>query len=249
MKKAAIALLVLLVLLVVADFGTAAAAEYQVSKRLRGHLELPDEPAVKINGFPFLTQAFAGDYRDVDVAADRVTVAKLRNIGVEATLRHVRVPLSELLSGSADSVHVDEVVGRARIQVSELGNVINVEDLRIEQVSEQAQPAAQTSSSGTGPVRLIGTTEVLGQRPEVTILGSVDLVDGFIQVTANDIEVNGQQALPSIVRQGLLRGFTARLDPGALPFEITPTSIRVENDTLVVEGTARDLELSPAGVS
>jgi len=248
-KKAAIALLVLLVLLVVADFGTAAAAEYQVSKQLRGHLALPDDPAVKINGFPFLTQAFAGDYRDVDVAADRVTVAKLRNIGVEATLRHVRVPLSELLSGSPDSVHVDEVVGRARIQVSELGNVINVEDLRIEQVSEQAQAATPASTNGTGQVRLIGTTEVLGQRTEVTILGSVDLVDGFIQVTANDIEINGQQALPSIVRQGLLRGFTARLDPGALPFEITPTSIRVENDTLVVEGTASDLELSPAGAS
>lgn len=249
MKKAAIVLLVLVGLLVAIDFGTAAAAEYQVSKRLRGHLALPDDPAVRINGFPFLTQAIAGDYRDVDVTADRVTVARLRNIGVEATLRDVRVPLSDLLSGSADSVRVDEIVGRARIQVTELGKVIDVEDLRIEPVPDDQQRTTQPNSGGTGTVRLIGTTDVAGRPTEVTILGSVDLVDGQIQVTANEVEVNGGLTLPPIVRQGLLRGFTARLDPGALPFEITPTSIRVENDTLVVEGTVRNIELSSTGVS
>jgi len=243
-KKAAIVLLVLVGLLVAIDFGTAAAAEYQVSKRLRGHLALPDDPAVRINGFPFLTQAIAGDYRDVDVSADRVTVAKLRNIGVEATLHHARVPLSDLLSGSADTIKVDEVVGRARIQVSELGEVINVEDLRIEPVSDDQQTTTPPpDSGGTGPIKLVGTTEVLGQRTEVGIIGSLDLVDGQIQVTANDIEINGGPALPAFVRQGLLRGFTARLDPGALPFNIVPTAIRTENDTLVVEGIAKDVVL------
>ena len=250
MKKAAIALLVLVGLLVALDFGTAAAAEYQVSKRLRGHLGLPDDPAVRINGFPFLTQAIAGDYRDVEVTADRVTVARLRNIGVEATLHHVRVPLSELLSGSADSVHVDEVLGRARIQVTELGKLINVEDLRIEPVSDQGQTTSQSPAggNGTGTVKLIGTAEVAGQSSEVSITGSLDLIDGQIQVTAHDIEVAGAPELPAVLRQGLLRGFTARLDPGALPFSVTPTSIRVENDTLVVEGIARDIELNASGV-
>lgn len=248
MKKAAIILLVLVGLLVAIDFGAAAAAEYQVSKRLRGHLALPDDPAVRINGFPFLTQAVAGDYKDVDVSADRVTVARLRNIGVEATLHHVRVPLSDLLSGSADTVRVDEVVGRARIQVAELGKVIDVEDLRIEPVSDDQPITAPADGSGTGPVKLIGKTDVTGQELEVAITGSVDLVDGQIQVTANDVEINGGPALPAIVRQGLLRGFTARLDPGALPFNITPTAIRVEDDTLVVEGTARDVEINAATV-
>jgi hypothetical protein len=253
-KKAAIVLLVLIGLLVAVDFGAAAAAEYQVSKRLRGHLGLPDDPAVRINGFPFLTQAIAGDYRNVEVTADRVTVARLRNIGVEATLLHVRVPLSELLSGSADSVHVDEVIGRARIQVAEVGKMIDVEDLRIEQVPEEDQPTPTTSpsASGTGTVKLIGTAEVAGQRTEVAIIGSLELVGGQIEVTAHDVELGGNAAsdqLPPALKQQLLRGFSARLDPGALPFTVTPTSIRLENDTLVVEGTARDIELTTAGVS
>lgn len=255
MKKAAIVLLVLIGLLVAIDFGTAAAAEYQVSKRLRGHLGLPEDPAVRINGFPFLTQAIAGDYRNVEVTADRVTVARLRNIGVEATLKHVRVPLSELLSGSPDSVHVDEVVGRARIQVTELGKMIDVEDLRIEPVADDdgvTTTPPSTDGSGTGTVKLIGTTEVNGQRTEVAIIGSLELVGGQIQVTAHDVELGGNAAsdvLPPALKQQLLRGFTARLDPGALPFTVTPTAIRLENDTLVVEGTARNIELTSAGVS
>jgi LmeA-like phospholipid-binding len=252
-KKAAIVLLVLIGLLVAIDFGTAAAAEYQVSKRLRTHLGLPDDPAVRINGFPFLTQAIAGDYRSVEVTADRVTVARLRDIGVEATLQHVRVPLSELLSGSADSARVDQIVGRARIRVAELGKMIDVENLRIEQVTDDTQTTAPPQDgSGTGTVRLIGNAEVLGERTEVAIVGSLELVGGQIQVTAHDVEIAGNaasDALPAQVKQQLLRGFSARLDPGALPFEITPTGIRLEDDTLIVEGNVRDIQLSPSGVS
>lgn len=253
MKKVAIILLVLVGLLVAADFGAAAAAEYQVSKRLRGHLDLPEDPAVRINGFPFLTQAIAGDYRNVEVTADRVTVAKLRNIGVEATLEHVRVPLSDLLSGSAESVRVDKVTGRARIQVSELGKLINVEDLRIERIPGEDQTTTtqnpgDSGTGGTGPIKLTGTTEIDGRRVDVGIAGSLDLVDGQIQVTAREVEVAGLPQLPAALRLNLLRGFSARLDPGSLPFTVTPTALRVENDTLVVEGTAHDIELSASGV-
>jgi hypothetical protein len=248
-KKAAIILLVLVGLLVVVDYSAAAAAEYQVSKRLRGHLELPDDPAVRISGFPFLTQAIAGDYRNVEITADRVTVARLRNVGIEATLKHVRVPLPDLLSGSAETVHVDEVVGRARIQVAELGKLINVEDLRIEPVPDEDQTTTmQTPDGGTGTIRLTGTADVAGRRVEVGIIGSLDLIDGQIQVTAREIEVAGIPELPDSLRVNLLRGFSARLDPGALPFTVTPTALRVENDTLVVEGTARNIELNASGV-
>jgi LmeA-like phospholipid-binding len=248
-KRAAIILLVLVGLLVVADFGAAAAAEYQVSKRLGRHLDLPDDPAVRINGFPFLTQAIAGDYRNVEVTADRVTVARLRNIGVEATLEHVRVPLSDLLGGSAESVRVDEVTGRARIPVNELGKLINVEDLRIERLPDDDQTTTTAQNpGGTGTVKLTGTTEVAGTRAEVGIVGSLDLVDGQIQVTAREVEVAGIPELPAALRLSLLRGFSARLDPGALPFTVTPTGLRVENDTLVVEGTVRNIELNASGV-
>ena len=247
MKKLAIVLVVLIGLLVAADFGAAAVAEYQVSKRLRGHLDLPDDPAVRVNGFPFLTQAFGGDYREVEVTADRVTVARLRDIGVEATLHHVRVPFSDLVSGSADTVRVDEVVGRVRIQASALGELINVDDLVVENVSDRDRPAGAPALPDNA-VKLIGTADVLGQRLKVSVIGSLDLVGGQIQVTAHDVEVDGQE-LPTATVQTVLRLFTTRLDPGALPFTVTPTSVTADNGALVVEGTARDVVLNSGGVA
>lgn len=249
-RKAIVAALVLLGLAVAADYGTAAAAEYQVSQQLGSHLGLADDPAVRINGFPFLTQALSGDYRDVDVTADRVAVARMRNIGVEATLHHVRVPLSDLLSGSVQRVPVDEVVGRVRIQITELGQLIDVADLRIEAIGEDESDVAVGADSA-GLVQMTATTDVAGQRSEVTVIASLDLSGGQIQISAHEVEVAGigTDQLPASVRSDLLGGFTAQLDPGALPFQVTPTAIRVENDTLVVEGTVQDVELTAGSLS
>lgn len=247
LKKAAIVLVVLIGLLVAIDFGAAAMAEYQVSKRLREHLELQDDPSVRVNGFPFMTQAFGGDYDEVEVTADRVTVARLRDIGVEATLRHVRVPFSELVSGSADSVRVDEVVGRVRIQASALGELINVDDLVVEEVTDRDKPS-DGSTLPPNAVKLIGTVDLLGTRTKVAVIGSLDLSGGQVQITAHDVEVDGQDLPPAAV-QTVLQLFTTRLDPGTLPFTVTPTSVTADDGTLVVEGTARDVSLSANGVS
>lgn len=242
-KKAAIVLVVLLGLLVVADFSAAAMAEYQVSKRLREHLELQDDPSVRINGFPFTLQAFDGDYREIEVTADRVTVARLRDIGVEATLRHVRVPFSELVSGSADSVRVDEVVGRVRIQAAALGELINVENLVIEEVDDRDR--ADGADLPANAVKLAGTVEVLNTRTKVSVISSLDLSGGQVQITAHSVEVGGQE-LPADAVQAVLNIFTTRLDPGALPFTVTPTSVTADNGSLVVEGTAHNVALSSA---
>lgn len=247
MKKAAIVLVVLVGLLVVADFGAAAAAEYQVSKRLRGHLNLPDDPAVRINGFPFLYQAFTGDYRDVDVAADRVAVARLRNLGVEATLHHVRVPFSELVSGSAKQVRIDEVVGRVRVQAAEVEALIGVQDLQIEEVGDRDKTAAGQPVPADA-VKLIGSTDVLGQQTRVNVIASLKLVDGFVQIQPHTVQVNGQTLLPAI-EKAVMNMFTVRLDPGRLPFTVTPTAVRADNGALVVEGNARDVVINTGGTT
>lgn len=245
MKKLVIVAVVLVGLLVAIDFGSAAVAEYQVSKRLRGHLNLQDDPAVRISGFPFLFQAFTGDYRNVEVSADGVTVARLRDIGVEATLHHVRVPFSDLASGSADSVRVDEVIGRARIRAAELGTLIGVKDLAVADATQHdlTLPGQKLPENA---VKLSGTTDVTGSPIHVTVIGSLELVGNQVQVTALGVKVDGQTLAP-IAEQAILRLFTTRLDPGVLPFTVTPTAVRADNGTLVVEGTARDVVLGTTG--
>jgi hypothetical protein len=249
-RKLVIVLAVLLGLLVATDFGAAAAAEYQVSTRLRSHLSLPEEPAVRINGFPFLLQAAVGDYREVEVSADRVTVARLNDIGVEATLHHVRVPFSQLVSGSADTVPVDEVVGKARIRASELGKLINVDDLSVEEITDRDRTLAADAGKPVpaNAVKLGATTRVGGQPMHVTVIASVGLAGGHVEVTAHSVQLDGQ-SLPPVLEQPLLTSFTVRIDPGMLPFGVTPTSVRAQDGTLVVEGVARNVVLPTGGAA
>lgn len=247
MRKVAIVLVVLIGLLVAADFGAAAVAEYQVAKRLRGNLNLPDDPAVRINGFPFLLQAFAGDYRDVDVSADGVAVARLRDLGVEATLHHVRVPFSDLVAGAVDTVRIDDVVGRVRLRTAELKQLIPVEDLAVDKVSDRDRTAGGQPVPANA-VKLSATVELLGQRTAVAVIASLELIGGQVQIQAHTVRVDGQ-TLPGPAEQTVLRLFTVRLDPGALPFNVTPTAVRADAGALIIEGTARDVVLNTGGAA
>jgi hypothetical protein len=249
-RKVVIVLVVALGLLVALDFGAAAAAEYQVSTRLRSHLGLPEDPAVRINGFPFLLQAAFGDYREVEITADRVTVARLDDIGVEATLHHVRVPFSQLVSGTADTVPIDEVVGRARIRASELGKLINVDDLTVEEITDRDRTLAANAGKPlpANAVKLAATTKIGGQPTKVIVIASLGLASGQVEVTAHSIQVDGQY-LPPVVERPLLTSFTVRIDPGMLPFGVTPTSVRSDKDTVIVEGIARNVVLHTGGTT
>lgn len=244
MKKLVIALVVFLALLVAADFVAASVAEREVAKQLRSNLELQQDPAVRVNGFPFFAQALGGDYDEVEVAADQVQVARLSGISVEATLRHVRVPFSDLVGRDVREIRVDEVTGRARIQASELGKIIDVPDLRVDEVSDADREGRDIPENA---VKLYGTVDVLGTPIEVMVIGAIELVDGQVQVTPSSLEVDGQQ-LPPASEQGILRLFTTRIDPGSLPFGITPTSVSEDDGVLVVEGVARDVVIDTATV-
>jgi len=70
-----ITVVILLALLVGADFGAAAVAEYQVSKRAKAAFNLSDDPAVTVRGFPFLTQAIGGEYDHITVDSNGYVIA------------------------------------------------------------------------------------------------------------------------------------------------------------------------------
>ena len=84
-RRWVIALIVLVLLLVGADFGAAAFAEHMISQKARTQLQLNDDPSVTIHGFPFLTQALGGDYSHISVSAAGLPVAnKLQDVAVNA---------------------------------------------------------------------------------------------------------------------------------------------------------------------
>jgi hypothetical protein len=246
--------------LVAIDFVTASIAEYQVSSHLKTQLSLPEEPAVRINGFPFLTQAAVGDYRKVDVSAEYVGVGALRNVGKFAELYHVHVPLSELFSWSHGDVTVDSVASSVLITREDLLKLLSgvnkltvspVTDATLDDATINAKDAVPGSSvTGLDPteaILLAGDTTVMGQKTGVKVIASMHLTDGQIEVTPEDIRLTGTDAtqLAPGTQLGLRRAFSITINPGPLPFSLKPTRLRAVGDGISVSGTGRAITLAP----
>jgi hypothetical protein len=260
MRRLVIALLVLVGLFVAVDFGAAALAESAVSRQMREQIGLVDDPDVRINGFPFLTQAVSGHYPEVDVSALRVQVGELQDLSVHARLRDVRAPLPMLLGSGPKSLAVRSVEGTVRIPASDVERLVpGIEDLRIENVDDHVlQQAVENGGDRSlrtidpsDAVRLVGTATLLGQEAEVSVIAVLQLVDGQAQIVPRDVRLGGSDApaLPAAVQHTIEQRFTVRLDPGSLPLAATPTRLRAAGGALEISGFADDLTLGAGAVS
>lgn len=265
MRKFIIVVLVVVTLAVAADFAAAAVAEHTVAEQLRQRLGLPNDPSVRITGFPFLTQALAGQYSAIDVRASGVSVGSLHDLDVEATLHDVEAPLPEVTSGQLSSVRAAWVEGRVRIKDRDLGRAIGIDDLRIQQPTDQeltelpSGTGLRRTSTGDAtigtraPVRMVATITLAGQRTEVIAIGVIELTDGLVRITTSDVRLSpeglGAVNLPRGIRQSLLRELSTDVKPGSLPFAAIPTRVWVQDGSVVVEGTASNVTLGQAGPS
>ncbi len=135
-KITLITVVVLAGVLVAADYGLAAAAEYQVSKKMKSRAEPGQRPVGGHPRFSVHHPGTAGNYSDITVNATGVPAANtLRDLEIDADLHNVRVPLSDLLSGNVSSVKVDEVDGQVQIKASDIGRLLGLADLTINPVS------------------------------------------------------------------------------------------------------------------
>ncbi len=265
MKKLAITLVVALALLVAADFGSAAIAEYQVSKRVAERLKLQENPEVSIKGFPFLTQVAAGDYRDVRMKADAVPVGPFDQLGIEADLHGAKISTAQVIQGTADEVTVDELVARVKLRAADVARLIGIQDLTIEPATADAlkddatgeiDPADEKIAEGSDPtkalVRLSGTVNIAGSDNKVQVVSVLSLEGDKMRIAPRELELNnstfGQIDLPPLFERSVLEQFKTTLDPGMLPFEVRPTGVPVERGALIVEGLAQDVQLTSNGV-
>ncbi|SDJ84665.1 Protein of unknown function [Actinopolyspora mzabensis] len=258
-KKLTITLVVLLGLFLAADFGGAAIAEYQVSKKLGKKLQLGRDPGVRITGFPFLTQAARGDFRDVRLRVPGVDVGPLRDVDVRARLHHARISTLGMLTGRNNRIAVDEVTGKLRIDESDLDKTVPVEDLRITPVETPATSAAASDGAGTDSagtdsstgVRMRGKVDIAGTSNQVTVTGTLRLSDGKLRIVPNELDLEnsavGRVDLARTFEKMILRRFDTTLDPGGLPFDVRPTAVEVERGTLVVAGSAEDVVINGNG--
>lgn len=252
MKRLIIALVVAVGVLVAVDYGAAALAESTVSRQVRDQLGLAEDPAVRINGFPFLTQAISGTYRSVEVSADRIQVGDLRNVGIRAKLTDVEAPLSSLTGSGQHTLVVAEAEGAARVPASDIERLLpgvdklgigNVDANAISNAVEEDGDPTMRSLDPENVARLTGSVTFLGQKYDIAVLAELQVSDGTIRVVPRDVRLGDSDPLPGPVVAMIRQLFTLTLDPGALPFGVVPTEARPRDGTLEILGEATDLRI------
>jgi hypothetical protein len=208
-KGLLIALVVVLGLAVVADRVAVGFAEDRVAQELASKGGLAGTPSVDIAGFPFLTQAVAGDYEDVRISLTAADLGQPAGTRADVRLQGVHVPLSSVLSGSVHEVPVDRIEGTATLSYSLLA----------------AQLGGDTTLRQEGDgLRITKTVEVLGRTLPLTAVGTVTL-DG------NDLVVDVQKAsgagvdVPGFLVDRVSHLLDIRYTVPELPFGLQLTSV------------------------
>jgi LmeA-like phospholipid-binding len=229
MRRLVIAGVILLALLVAVDRIAAVVASRAVARQVRSELALDRQPSVSVHGFPFLTQAMRGRYSDIEVRIPDVDSGPLQDIEVDARLRDLRAPLSDMVGGRLDAVPVREITGTLAVHYDDLARASGIQGLRITQEGDDA-------------LRLSGTVEVLGREFEASATAQVSVLDEDLAITADNAEIAGVQA-PASLRAAAAELLSFRVSPSELPLDLRVTGVATERDQLTVAARARDVVL------
>ncbi|MEQ0559220.1 DUF2993 domain-containing protein [Amycolatopsis sp. NEAU-NG30] len=268
-RRWVIALVVLVLLLVGADFGAAAFAEHMISQKARTQLQLSDDPSVTIRGFPFLTQALGGDYRHISVAAAGVPVAgKLQDVAVNAELEDVTAPLSDLANGNTKAITIGKLTGSVTIKAADLARLSpldKIKDLRIEPStteyvengdSGQSEPTTTKTNADGQPVdesstgvRISGHLQFAGKDLEIFCFAMIeaDAKGGTINFVPKRLQFGNDQettVVPQAVQNALMPNFKAAISTKDLPLSVTPTGVRVQSGSVTIKGEATNVSFA-----
>ncbi len=222
--------LVLLVVLVVGDRLAAGFAARAVAAQLQSAAALAEPPEVAVGGVPFLTQAVRGRYDRLEVRAVRVPAGEVSFAELTATLSGVGVPLTDILSGTVDSVPVDVVDGRGLLSYDTLSRRSGDRDLTVTPVGNR--------------LRVEGSVPVAGRRLAAAAVSSVTIEGNDLVVTAQSIEV-GNSAADAVLSRALRGRLDLRVPIGRLPYGLQVTGVAVEPDGVAFRAGARDVVLTP----
>lgn len=222
----AIAIVALVGLLVMADRITAAMAESAVAKRVDSQSPFVDSNSkahVSINGFPFLTQAAAGTYRDIRVSADALTIDQVHGVRLDTQMRGVHVPLNNAMNRDVKSLPIDHVTATATVPFPEAARLTGIDGLQL------------SDDHGTLRVSLGVSVPAMG---DVTASADAAIrVDGNrVSYRVADVVVNGApvpDALASTVEQQM----NGALSLPQLPYQLRVTGVRTT--PAGIEATAR----------
>jgi hypothetical protein len=227
-KGLLITLVVLVGLAVVADRVVVTIAEKKVAEQIQQQGKLAGRPDVSITGFPFLTQAVAGNYRDIRISLTADDLDQPAGTSAEVSLHGVHVPLSDVLGGSVQKIPVDRLDGTATLSY----------DLLAKQIGGDTTLARD----GDG-LRITKTVRLAGLAFPVSAAGTVSLDGDVLVIDVQKASGVGVSIPSALVRQvSDLLGLRYKIP--ALPFGLKLTSVSPGDDGVVVQVAATNVVLS-----
>ncbi|HEY8301689.1 MAG TPA: DUF2993 domain-containing protein [Jatrophihabitans sp.] len=217
-----IVLLVLVGLAVAADRVALGLAEDKAASALQTSQGLSHKPDVSVEGFPFLTQLASGDFGEIVVTADDLSVGTAHDVHID----RVRVDLHDVtVSNNYSTFHANTATADGSMGYPELSRLLHT-----------------TVHAGSGG-RLITKPSVhlLGQTFTGTVSAIVHASSARgITFTDPKVTVDGVH-VPAVVAQALAAVFERSVSLAGLPFHVRVTGARVGPDALVLELAGRDL--------
>ncbi|GAA2139903.1 DUF2993 domain-containing protein [Glycomyces algeriensis] len=190
------------------------------------------EPDVKIHGWPFLTQAWTGEFEQIDITLQDVGSNGLTFPSLEMVAHDVDADWRELRNGG-DAV-------ASTLDVSGSVSVDSIEAI----VAEQTGYDLQIDEDGTAS--LTGSQEFLGVQVDLEATGKFAFADNTLTFTPDAVESLTENLPPQVqpLVDQAAGEFASTVALPELPYGIQLSEIRFEGDVVTVSGTAEDVVLT-----
>jgi LmeA-like phospholipid-binding len=222
-RKLLITLVVLAVLLVAADFGARAYAEYRAAGAVQAELGLSQAPDVSIEGFPFLWHAVQGAYPEVIITASDVDDGLLPGTRARVDLNTVTLPLGDAIAGDTSNLAARSTVLQVIIPLSSLQAALG-------------RPDVTLSAGPNGNLQVGATVSVAGVSFPVTGSAKLSVSDDQLTLSVDGLSAAGFDLTP-LARQAataLASGLTMTVPLVGLPFSVTSGDVQVSGSDVVI---------------
>ena len=232
-RKLVITVIILLALLVAADFGARAYAESRTADAIKAEVGTDVTPDVSIEGFPFLWHAVQGTYPQVVISATTTSADSIPGVRAVAELETVNLPLRDALAGSAANLTAQSANVRALIPLDSLAAALGRPDLTL-------------SAGPDGGIVAAAMLDVLGESIPVTGAATVSITNGRLMLTVEHLSAAGIDLTPvaSAAADVLAGQLSTSLSLAGLPFAITDAVAAVRGTDLVLTVTTGAFRLS-----
>ena len=225
MRKLLIAVVVLVLLGVGADFFAARVFEDRVTDALQREYDLGRRPVVQVRDFPFLPHLATGRFSTIDVAATDARARGINAAQLQLTLHGVRVP-REVMLGEPGRVTVESADGTIELTQAEVNRLL----------ADRLQGGSLAIKEDGVELRV--QVPVLGQPLEAVVGGRLAARNGGVAFTPTAIRVTGLGRLDPAQQDLLSSRFSFQVPLPELPAGVRLERVDTRPGTLVLYGRA-----------